>query len=459
MHKQTEFDYISVEHALQKYFGDSYDANDYAIYLKMKKHNMYQIFPFYLNTCLGNGCLKFDGDINCVNLDSDKVKLSFFDSNIPKKESRCKLKNIYFEDDAKYDALYCIAWGIYEDNTDIKYDDMDTYILACGADMNLATINCMCSIIYPLQNNNTIATSCNGNNNIIDYADFINDVDNINDADANADNINDADANNINDANANANADNINDANTNANNNSGKKWTQVETNSLVDEIDSDINIENVSKIHGRTTGAIIAKVKQLVNNNIISDTIIKKYSKYNQIYTKIEQKDKKDKKDCAKEMIYILQLEHDKYYVGWTKRAHCDRFDEHFNGEGSEWTKKYKPVQVLKYIEGTKQDEDRITLNLMKEVGWYNVRGGKWCKVDMTQPPEELNTVTDVVKKAISNAINKKNTNQYIKNVKSVLKKYIKTVKSTKISCYRCGRSNHLADNCYASTHTDGHIL
>jgi hypothetical protein len=105
-------------------------------------------------------------------------------------------------------------------------------------------------------------------------------------------------------------------------------------------------------------------------------------------------------------MIYILQLENNKYYVGWTARR---------NG-GSEWTKKHKPVEVLKWINGTKQDEDRITLELMEELGWYNVRGGKWCKVIMTTPPKELNTISP----KIQSVVNKVTKNSSYKQTKKL---------------------------------------
>lgn len=137
-------------------------------------------------------------------------------------------------------------------------------------------------------------------------------------------------------------------------------------------------------------------------------------------------------------MIYVLLLEHEKLYVGYTNRENGERFLEHFNGEGAEWTKKYKPIQVLKWLQGSTDDEDRVTLNLMREVGWVNVRGGKWCKVNMTEPPEEL--VSDVpanIKNAVKNAVKNKHV----------------------ISCHRCGRSGHTLSNCYAKTTINGKVL
>lgn len=91
-------------------------------------------------------------------------------------------------------------------------------------------------------------------------------------------------------------------------------------------------------------------------------------------------------------MIYILLLEKDKYYVGYTARRDGERFQEHFEGRGAKWTQKYKPVIVLEWRIGTEQDENEVTLELMKKYGWTNVRGGKWCQVEMTKPPKRLLT-------------------------------------------------------------------
>ena len=37
-------------------------------------------------------------------------------------------------------------------------------------------------------------------------------------------------------------------------------------------------------------------------------------------------------------MIYVLLLEENKFYVGYSERAVGERFIEHFNYQGSKWT-------------------------------------------------------------------------------------------------------------------------
>ena len=47
--------------------------------------------------------------------------------------------------------------------------------------------------------------------------------------------------------------------------------------------------------------------------------------------------------------IYVLKLEGGKYYVGKTNNPNI-RVNNHFNSNGSVWTKKYKPLSVLEVI-------------------------------------------------------------------------------------------------------------
>ena len=69
-------------------------------------------------------------------------------------------------------------------------------------------------------------------------------------------------------------------------------------------------------------------------------------------------------------MLYILQLENHKYYVGYTARADTERFDEHIIGGGAAWTRKHKIVDVI-YIDqtGTLENENALTLEVMDRYG------------------------------------------------------------------------------------------
>ena len=59
--------------------------------------------------------------------------------------------------------------------------------------------------------------------------------------------------------------------------------------------------------------------------------------------------------------IYVLQLENNKYYVGKTTQLDF-RIQNHDNGIGSAWTKKYKPIKILKLFPNCDNyDEDKYT--------------------------------------------------------------------------------------------------
>ena len=67
--------------------------------------------------------------------------------------------------------------------------------------------------------------------------------------------------------------------------------------------------------------------------------------------------------------IYVLQLENNKYYIGKTKEPNF-RINNHFNANGSSWTRKYKPLKVLKIIPDCDDfDEDKYVKIYMKKYG------------------------------------------------------------------------------------------
>jgi len=88
--------------------------------------------------------------------------------------------------------------------------------------------------------------------------------------------------------------------------------------------------------------------------------------------------------------IYVLALENDRYYVGITMNLN-QRLAQHWQGQGSLWTKKFKPQFVLsvKYP-ATSQDEKEVTLQMMRIYGWENVRGSGWSKIDLLTKPKEI---------------------------------------------------------------------
>lgn len=152
-------------------------------------------------------------------------------------------------------------------------------------------------------------------------------------------------------------------------------------------------------------------------------------------------------------LIYVLELENNKYYVGKTHNIE-KRFNDHLNGNGSEFTKIYKPIQIYKiYKELSEFDEDNYTKKYMKIYGIDNVRGGSYCTKDLNKHQidllnKEFNTINNVCYRC--------GRNSHYANF-CYAKTHIDGSKLNKsIICYRCGRDTHYERDCYASTHING---
>ncbi len=88
--------------------------------------------------------------------------------------------------------------------------------------------------------------------------------------------------------------------------------------------------------------------------------------------------------------IYILECKRGKYYVGKIKSNVWKRIKTHFDGKGSKWTQKYKPVDVVDIRRNlTDYHETLVTLEMMKEHGIENVRGGSLARVRLKKEQVE----------------------------------------------------------------------
>jgi hypothetical protein len=177
--------------------------------------------------------------------------------------------------------------------------------------------------------------------------------------------------------------------------------------------------------------------------------------------------------------IYILKLKNNKYYVGKSNDPQ-KRFKEHISGNGSAFTKKYKPISIEKIIpNATKYDEDKWVKIYMEKYGIENVRGGAYSCVDLDEDQicslaNEFVSANDLCKRCFRSGhfitscyattdINGDNIDTSSSDGSSSdsdeepVKYKNKTVKKT--PCYRCGRDGHFITSCYASTHIKGYVL
>ncbi len=84
--------------------------------------------------------------------------------------------------------------------------------------------------------------------------------------------------------------------------------------------------------------------------------------------------------------LYVLRLIKDKYYVGITHNDPLIRFNQHKYGIGAQWTKLYKPLNIVETFKSTNMfDEDKLTKMYMNKFGIENVRGGSYAKINLEE--------------------------------------------------------------------------
>ena len=154
--------------------------------------------------------------------------------------------------------------------------------------------------------------------------------------------------------------------------------------------------------------------------------------------------------------IYILELSENKYYVGKTKTPNI-RLSDHMIGKGSEWTKHYKPINVLSINKMINDfDEDMYTLQLMREHGVDNIRGGSFCKLLLSV--EDKITINKMIQGSENRCYICGKSGHYANKCNMNKKKKVCENKCEN-KCEKCGRNNHMANKCYAKKHINGNDI
>lgn len=137
--------------------------------------------------------------------------------------------------------------------------------------------------------------------------------------------------------------------------------------------------------------------------------------------------------------VYVLKLQHGKYYVGKTTDTES-RIYEHFSGYGSEWTALHRPLSVMHVYNGVAaSDEDKITKEYMDKYGWQNVRGGSYCNIDLRE--QDLNDKRREVLGELDRCLRCGRQGHWAKDCYASSEVYV---------CYKCGREGHRSIECYA---------
>lgn len=162
--------------------------------------------------------------------------------------------------------------------------------------------------------------------------------------------------------------------------------------------------------------------------------------------------------------VYILKLQEEKYYIGKTNNPKF-RLESHFNYSGSEWTKKYNPIQVIKIIPNCDDfDEDKYTKQYMSLKGINNVRGGSYTKIKLDEQEikllkKELASASDKCYICGSNNHFANNCDNDYDNIFNELTDKLEKLLIEQERCFRCHREGHFTNNCYATKNIHGDII
>ncbi|KAI3656242.1 hypothetical protein MP638_006763 [Amoeboaphelidium occidentale] len=185
--------------------------------------------------------------------------------------------------------------------------------------------------------------------------------------------------------------------------------------------------------------------------------------------------------------IYVLECKQGKFYVGKTTKPVETRFAEHLKNPTG-WTSFYEPIGIVETFDRKESYfEDYVTKSYMGLYGIENVRGGSYTQVRLRSDQitaiqlEQLSAenkchnchraghfAKQCRAASRNSATQTRQTRAPVTNARSSLParespSYSSSSSSSgnerRLACFRCGRTSHLEENCYAKTHVNGKYL
>ena len=151
--------------------------------------------------------------------------------------------------------------------------------------------------------------------------------------------------------------------------------------------------------------------------------------------------------------VYILKLENDKYFVGYTKDI--SKIKESI--KDFEWIQRHPLIKILKIIYNCdKYDVDKYTKKFMELYGIDNVRGGTYYHADLSQ--ETLNSLKQELEILNKQIYIKSQEEDFIHKDDDTYFDEVENEFEIINKCARCGSNDHHTYDCYVEHIGNGKI-